>query len=149
MFLVGNYQHTLDDKNRIRLPAKYRDQMGTKYILMPGMDGCIFVYPAEGEQKLLKAMEELDGFDPDRAEWLRSITEYSDMVEADGQGRFMLSKDLMELCGIQKDVHIVGAINKVEIWSEEAYVARRNSQDRSSKAFDERYRNLHKAINQK
>lgn len=147
MFLLGNYQHSLDDKNRIRLPAKHREQMGNKYILMPGMNGCIFVYPADGEQKLMQAMQELDSFDPDQAEWLRSITEYSDMVEADSQGRFMLSKDLIDLCGIKKDVRVVGAINKVEIWSEEAYLARRNAQDTSAQAFDERYRNLHKAMN--
>lgn len=147
MFLVGNYQHSLDDKNRIRLPAKHREQMGTKYILMPGMNGCIFVYPEEGEQRLIQAMQELDSFDPDQAEWLRSLTEYSDMVEADSQGRFMLSKDLIDLCGIKKDVRVVGAINKVEIWSEEAYLARRQSQDTSAKAFDERYRSLHKAMN--
>lgn len=147
MFLVGNYQHSLDDKNRIRLPAKHREQMGTKYILMPGMNGCIFVYPEEGEQRLIQAMQELDSFDPDQAEWLRSLTEYSDMVEADSQGRFMLSKDLIDLCGIKKDVRVVGAINKVEIWSEEAYLARRKSQDTSAQAFDERYRSLHKAMN--
>ncbi len=147
MFLVGNYQHSLDDKNRIRLPAKHREQMGTKYILMPGMNGCIFVYPEDGEQRLIQAMQELDSFDPDQAEWLRSLTEYSDMVEADSQGRFMLSKDLIDLCGIKKDVRVVGAINKVEIWSEEAYLARRKSQDTSAQAFDERYRSLHKAMN--
>lgn len=112
MFLLGNFQHTLDDKNRIRLPSKLRDQMGDKYVVMPGLNGCIAVYPAEGEQKLLQALQDMDSFDPDQAEWLRSISEYSDLVEPDGQGRFILNKDLMELCHIVKDVRIVGAINK-------------------------------------
>ena len=49
MFLLGNFQHTLDDKNRIRLPSKLRDQMGDKYVVMPGLNGCIAVYPAEGK----------------------------------------------------------------------------------------------------
>ena len=148
MFLLGNYQHSLDDKNRIRLPSKHRDQVGNKYILMPGLNGCIAVYPADiGQQKLLQALQDMDSFDPEQAEWLRSISEYSDMVEADGQGRFMLPKDLIELCHIKKDVRIVGAINKVEIWSEEAYTERRAHQDNSAAAFDERYKNLHKAMN--
>ena len=146
MFLLGNFQHTLDDKNRIRLPSKLRDQMGDKYVVMPGLNGCIAVYPAEGEQKLLQALQDMDSFDPDQAEWLRSISEYSDLVEPDGQGRFILNKDLMELCHIVKDVRIVGAINKVEIWSEEAYMERRNKQDRSAAAFAERYNHLHKAM---
>ncbi|MBQ8771706.1 MAG: hypothetical protein IJZ28_00730 [Clostridia bacterium] len=149
MFLVGNYQHSLDDKNRIRLPSKHRDAMGTKYILMPGMNGCSFVYPADDESRLLKAFQDLESFDPDQAEWLRSITEFSDVVEPDGQGRFMLSADLREICNIKKDVRIVGSINKVEIWSEEAYLARRSAQDHSPKAFDELYRKLHKAMETK
>ena len=88
MFLVGNQQHTLDDKNRIRLPAKHREALGSNYILMPGMNGCIFVYPADEEQKLLRAIQDMDSFDPDCAEWIRSIAEFSATVEADSQGRF-------------------------------------------------------------
>ena len=149
MFLVGNFQHSLDDKNRIRLPSKHRDVMGSKYILMPGMNGCIFVYPVDEEQKLIKAMQDLESFDPDQAEWLRSISEYSDVVEADSQGRFMLSPDLIAIAGINKDVRIVGAINKVEIWSEERYMERRSKQQHNPQAFDELYKKLHKAMEPK
>lgn len=147
MFLVGNQQHTLDDKNRIRLPAKHREALGNSYILMPGMNGCIFVYPANEEQKLLKAIQDMDSFDPDCAEWIRSIAEFSATAEADSQGRFMIPQDLLNICGIKKDVRIVGAISKVEIWSEERYQERRKGQDHSPQAFDELYRNLHKAMN--
>ena len=146
MFLLGNYQHTLDDKNRIRLPSKLRDDMGKKYIVLPGVNGCLAVYPAEGEQKLLQALQDMDCFDPERAELLRSITEFADSVEPDNQGRFILKDDLMEIAGIKKDVRIIGAINKVEIWSEEAYQARRANQDRSPAAFDQRYKKLHEAM---
>lgn len=145
MFLVNNYQLSLDDKNRIRLPAKHREQMGDRYILMPGMNGCIFVYPYD-EGKIIKTLEELDSFDPDQAEWLRRITELTDTVEADSQGRFKLTDDLISIAGIKKDVRFVGAINKVEIWSEERYIERRKAQDNSPQAFDELYRKLHKAM---
>lgn len=149
MFLVGNFQHALDDKNRIRLPAKHREVLGNNYILMPGLNGCIFVYPADQEQKLLQVIQDLDSFDPERAEWIRSIAEFSATAEADSQGRFMLPQDLLEIAGIKKNVRIVGAISKVEIWSEEAYVARRESQDLSATAFDNLYRNLHKTMESK
>lgn len=149
MFLVGNFQHALDDKNRIRLPAKHREVLGNDYILMPGLSGCIFVYPADQKQKLLETIMELDSFDPERAEWIRSIAEFSATVEADNQGRFMLTPDLLEIAGIKKNVRIVGAISKVEIWSEEAYLARREKQDRSADAFDNLYRNLHKTMENK
>ena len=149
MFLVGNFQHALDDKNRIRLPAKHREVLGNSYILMPGLNGCIFVYPAEQEQKLLQVIQDLDSFDPERAEWIRSIAEFSATAEADSQGRFMLPQDLLEIAGIKKNVRIVGAISKVEIWSEEKYLERRDNQDRSASAFDSLYRNLHKAMENK
>ena len=149
MFLVGNFQHALDDKNRIRLPAKHREVLGNNYILMPGLNGCISVYAATEEQALLDIIKDLDSFDPERAEWIRSIAEFSATVEADSQGRFMLPQDLLEIAGITKNVRIVGAISKVEIWSEEAYLKRRENQDRSPKAFDDLYRNLHNAMDKK
>ena len=149
VFLVGNFQHALDDKNRIRLPAKHREVLGNNYILMPGLNGCITVYSADQEQKLLDIIKDLDSFDPERAEWIRSIAEFSATAEADSQGRFMLPQDLLEIAGIKKNVRIVGAISKVEIWSEEAYIARRENQDRSASAFDNLYRNLHKTMENK
>ena len=149
MFLVGNFQHALDDKNRIRLPAKHREVLGNEYVLMPGLGGCIFVYPADQVQKLTQFMQDFDSFDPEQAEWLRSITEFAATAEADSQGRFMLPQDLLEIAGIKKNVRIVGAISKVEIWSEEKYLERRANQDRSPAAFDNLYRNLHKSMENK
>ncbi len=137
----------LDDKNRIRLSAKYREQMGSNYILMPGMDGCIFVYGADEQQKMLQTIQDMgSSFDPALAEWIRSIAEYAATVEADSQGRFMIPQDLLEISGIKKDVRIVGAISRVEIWSEERYLARRNNQDHSPAGLNDLYSNLHKAM---
>ena len=146
MFLVGNQQHALDDKNRIRLPAKFREQLGNCYILMPGTNGCIFVYAMDEQQRLIKLIQEADSFDPVQAERIRSIAEFSAVVEADAQGRFMLPPDLIEICGITKNVRIVGAISKAEIWSEERYMARRNGQDHSAAGFDKLYKSLHETL---
>ena len=146
MFLVGNYQHALDDKNRIRLPSKHREKLGNNYILMPGTNGCIYVYSADEEQKLLKAIQNLDSFDSETSERIRSIAEYSASVEADTQGRFMIPQDLLEIAQISKNVRIVGAISKVEIWSEERYLERRSKQDRTPSGFDNLYNSLHKAM---
>lgn len=149
MFLVGNQQHVLDDKNRIRLPAKHREVLGNKYILMPGTDGCIFVYPESDQNKIVSAMADVDSLDPEITELVRSLTEFASTVEADNQGRFMLTQDLMDICGITKNVRIVGAINKVEIWSEERYLERRSAQDLSPRGFNERYRQLQSRLDKK
>ena len=121
MFLLGNYQHSLDDKNRIRLPSNFRTEMGNDYFLMPGSNGCIFVYKADETQKLLSSLMDLDTLNPQQSLLLTQLTAYSRSVTADSQGRFMLPDDLIKMMGINKDVRIVGAITKAEIWSEERW----------------------------
>ena len=146
MILLGNFQHTLDDKNRIRLPAKYREKLGNDYILMPGIGGCIFLYPAEAEEKFMKAVEDIGEFNTKSAETIRRIAEMSATVEADSQGRFMLPPELLKFAMIGKDVRIVGAINRIEIWSEELYNKRRSANDESSEAIDELYMEFHRSM---
>lgn len=121
MFLVGNFQHTLDDKNRIRLPADFRKDMGSNYYLMPGTNGCIFVYKAEESQNIISKLYSLDTLNSQKTLDLIQITAFSRSVTADGQGRFGLPDDLIKIMGIKKDVRIVGAGTKVVIWSEEKW----------------------------
>ena len=97
MFLLGNFQHSLDDKNRIRLPSNFRKEMGDEYFLMPGSNGCIFVYKADETQKVLSTLLSLESLDPDQSLMLTKIAAFSRAVTADGQGRFMLPDDLIEL----------------------------------------------------
>ena len=129
MFLMGNFQHSLDDKNRIRLPADFRKVMGDEYYLMPGTNGCIFVYKAEDTQNVLARLFALDSFS-------RSVT-------ADSQGRFMLPDDLIKIMGIKKDVRIVGAATKAVIWSEERWQQMFGNIDAiTSENFDSVYKSL-------
>lgn len=147
MFLVGNFQHQLDDKNRIRLPQKFREKITTdEYLVMPGTGGCLFLFGADYEQKMLAALQNYESYDPEQAERLRTISEYSATVTPDTQGRFMIPADLLAISGIKKDVRIVGSISKVEIWSEERYVARRSKQNVSPEAFDSLFKDIHKSM---
>ena len=116
---------------------------------MPGTNGCIFVYAMDEQQKLIKLIQEADSFDPVQAERIRSLAEFSAVVEADAQGRFMLPTDLIEIAGISKNVRIVGAISKAEIWSEERYLARRSGQDNTPAGFDKLYKSLHDTLENK
>jgi len=145
MFLLGNYQHALDDKNRIRLPSNFRKDMGDDYFLMPGTNGCIFVYKADETQTILSQLMSLDSLNPEQSLMLTQLTAFSRNVSADSQGRFMLPDDLIERFGIKKDVRIVGAVTKAEIWSEELWQEKFGG-DMSPKAVDDIYRNLDKAL---
>ena len=146
MLLLGNFQYTLDDKNRIRLPAKYREKLGNEYILMPGIDGCIFLYPADAEEKFMRAVEEME-FDSEKSEIISRIAELSSTVEADNQGRFMLTPDLLKFAKIDKEVRIRGWFKRIEIWSEEIYVKRHEEQEQSPEVMNQAYTEFHKAVN--
>ena len=146
MLLLGNYQHTLDDKNRIRLPAKFREKLGNEYILMPGTDGCISLYSADAEELFIKAVTELGEFSAYNAETIRSLSEMAATVEADSQGRFMLPSELLELAHIDKDVRIIGVMNRVEIWSEERYIIRRKKKEETPEAYNQLYMKLDEAL---
>ncbi|MCH5157053.1 MAG: hypothetical protein J1G02_04150 [Clostridiales bacterium] len=145
MLLLGNFQHSLDDKNRIRLPAKYREKLGNDYILMPGIDGCIFLYSADAEDKFLKAVEEME-FDSDKSDIIDLIAEMSATVEADSQGRFMITDELLKFANIDKDVRIVGSFKRIEIWSEEIYLKRQAKKDRSPEAVNEAFKEFHNVV---
>lgn len=149
MFLLGNFQHSLDDKNRIRLPSNFRKEMGDEYFLMPGSNGCIFVYKADETQNVLSTLLSLESLDPDQTLMLTKIAAFSRAVTADGQGRFMLPDDLIEFAGINKDVRIVGAFTKAQIWSEEAWQAKFGGANNvSAAALDDIYRKLDVAMKQ-
>ncbi len=148
MLLLGNYQHALDDKNRIRLPAKFRERLGSEYILFPGTHGCISLYPASAEEKFVNAVNKLGEFSADNAETIRSLTEKAAVVEADSQGRFMLTPDLLRLAHIDKAVRIIGVVDRVEIWSEERYIDRLKGKDESDAAYDELNMKFHNALHE-
>ncbi len=148
MLLLGNYQHTLDDKNRIRLPAKFREKLGSEYILIPGTSGCISLYPASAEEKFIRAVNKLGEFSADNAETLRSLTERAAVVEADSQGRFMITSDLLRIAHIDKDVRILGVVDRVEIWSEERYLKRISEKDETPEAYDELNMKLQRALHE-
>lgn len=146
MFLMGNYQHALDDKNRIRLPAGFRKEMGDDYFLMPGTNGCIFVYKADETQNVLASLMSLDSLNPEQSMLLTRLTAFSRSVTADGQGRFMLPDDLIKQMGIVKDVRIVGAMTKAEIWSEERWQEKFGNVEMTPAFFDDIYRELDAAL---
>lgn len=147
MLLFGNSKCILDDKNRIRLPAKFREEMGNRYILMPGSNGCLNVFPADSDSTILKALEQAFSFNPDDAEAFRSITECSALVDADSQGRFMLPPDLLEIGAINREVRIIGCVSRAEIWSEERYAKRKSTQDRSPEGIDKIFKHLYTKYN--
>ena len=102
--LMGEYSHSLDTKGRIIMPAKLRQDIGEKFIITKGLDGCLFAF----------SQTEWFNFE----EKLKSLpTE----CEIDKQGRFLIPNNLRESAGLEKDVIIIGVGTRLEIWNKEIW----------------------------
>jgi len=122
--LLGEYEHTLDDKNRLTLPAKFRQAMAGGVVLTRGLDSCVEAYPADDWMELVQG--ELAGLSPFSKE-SRQLERflYSGAVEAqpDKQGRVMVPPTLLEHAGLDREVVVIGMRGRIEIWDRAAWRA--------------------------
>lgn len=116
MFL-GQHQHSLDNKGRITIPAKFRDELGEVFVCTQGLDNCIFIYPLDEWQRLANKLRELPFTSGDVRSFARFFFSGAAELETDKNGRAVLPAHLREYAGIDKDFLIVGVGSRVEIWS--------------------------------
>ena len=122
MFL-GDYQHTLDAKGRVSLPAKFRAEMTGKLVIAKGLDSCLYVYPADAYTAFVEGLLEKADFDPLIRKVRRFFTTGAVEAELDSAGRISLPASLREYGGLSKDVAVTGNGNRMEIWSAESWSA--------------------------
>lgn len=116
MFL-GDYQHTLDAKGRVSLPAKFRQAMaGRLVVIAKGFEDCLYVYPADEYAKFVDRLLARDDFDPRFRQVRRFFTAGAVETELDGAGRITVPPHLREYAGLSKDVSVTGNGNRIEIW---------------------------------
>ena len=120
MFL-GEYQHSIDEKGRLIMPARFREQLGEKFIITRGLDGCLFVYPMEEWQKLATEVQNLPLAKRDARTFTRILFSGATEAECDRQGRVSLPASLREYANIQKDVVTIGVSDRIEIWSDQLW----------------------------
>lgn len=122
MFL-GDYQHTLDAKGRISLPARFRADMTGKLVVAKGLDRCLYVYPAEEYTRFIEELVRRDDFEPRVRKVRRFFTTGAVEVELDSAGRIGLPANLREYAGLRKEVAVTGNGNRIELWDAEAWSA--------------------------
>ena len=118
---IGEYQHSLDSKNRIVVPSKLREGLGEKFIISKGLDGCLYAYPIDEWQKFEEKLKNLPLTNRDARAFVRFFVAGATEVETDKQGRGLIPANLREYAGIEKEIVTIGALNKVEIWSKEKW----------------------------
>ena len=116
MLFKSAYYHSLDAKNRVFIPAKFRDALGEEFVVFKGSEKCLYVYTKEGFEKLSQQFMETNN----RAVQRAFFSQVVDMT-ADKQGRITLTNDLLEHAALLKDVAIIGAGSRIEIWATENY----------------------------
>ncbi|MFW6026956.1 MAG: division/cell wall cluster transcriptional repressor MraZ [Candidatus Woesearchaeota archaeon] len=133
---IGQYDHQLDEKNRLRVPAKLRKRLGKDYIVTKGTNKCLFIFPHEQmQEKLLKKFDNVPIFDDKTRKSIRFILSSAFEVQEDKQGRFVLPKNLKEHAKIKKDIVIIGMGDYLEIWSLEEWTSYFNSDDDKEDIF--------------
>jgi len=120
MFL-GDYQHTLDAKGRVSLPAKFRAAVTGKVVIAKGLDSCLYVYPADVYRAFVEDLTQRADFDPRVRKVRRFFTTGAVEQDLDSAGRIALPLNLREYAGLSKDVAVTGNGNRMEIWSAESW----------------------------
>jgi len=113
--LVGEFQHNIDAKGRMIMPAKFREELGEKFVVTKGLDKCLFVFAASEWEKLDKQLSELSLSKGRKTQrfFYGGMTD----CEIDKQGRVLVPANLREYAGLEKDVVVVGLARRAEIWS--------------------------------
>lgn len=115
--LIGEYAHSLDAKGRVNFPAKMRDHLGDRFILTKGLDNCLFVYSLEEWAKL---EEKIQSLPISKGRTLqRFLFSGAVDVELDKQGRIVIPPNLRDYAGLTRDVMVIGASTRAEIWDKD------------------------------
>lgn len=119
--LIGEYEHSLDAKGRLIMPAKLREDIGEKFIVTKGLDGCLFAFSLTEWTNFEQKLRSLPISNKDARTFTRFFFAGAIDCEIDKQGRFLISSNLREFAGLEKDVIIVGMDSRIEIWSKDKW----------------------------
>lgn len=117
---MGEYHHTIDEKGRLIIPSKFREDLGISFILTRGLDGCLFIYPKKEWEHIITKYRELPNTKEAR-NFMRFFLSGASNCELDKQGRINITEPLKNYAGLQKDCVIIGVNERLEIWSQERF----------------------------
>jgi MraZ protein len=139
--LLGEHDHSLDDKNRLTLPAKFREDFGDGVVVTRGMDGCLYAYAAEDWQRLAERIRALDPLSRESRMMQRHFFSAAVRADLDKQGRMVLPVALLEDAGIHREVTVAGVYDHLEIWDRAKWRVHRHEVEGSAEDVAERLAN--------
>ncbi|GAE24141.1 cell division protein MraZ [Halalkalibacter wakoensis JCM 9140] len=114
---MGEYRHNVDEKGRMIVPAKFRDRLGSSFVVTRGLDRCLFVYPQDEWSKLETKLKDLPFTKKDARAFTRFFFSGATECELDKQGRVNIASPLRDYAQLDKECVVIGVSNRVEIWS--------------------------------
>lgn len=139
---TGEYQHGIDEKGRLIVPAKFREVLGDQFIITKGLDNCLFVYPREEWNTLENKLKNLPFTNRDARAFARFFFSGAVECETDKQGRILINANLRDYAGIVKDVVIIGVGTRIEIWSQETWAEYSKQTEKSYEELAEKMMEL-------
>ena len=115
--LIGEYEHSLDAKGRLIMPAKLRQDMGEKFIVTKGLDGCLFAFSQNEWLNFETKLKALPLSDRNARNFVRFFLSGATECEIDKQGRFLIPSNLRTAAGLEKEAVIIGVGTRLEIWN--------------------------------
>lgn len=134
---MGEYQHHLDDKGRLIMPAKFRQEIGQTFVLTKGFDGCLFGFALHEWQTLERKLQSLPMTNKDARAISRFFFGSATQIELDKQGRMQLAPALLTYANLERECVIVGVGTRIEIWNTAMWHAYNAAQADDMNAFAE------------
>ena len=118
---MGEFHHNLDEKNRLIIPSKFRDELGNKFVVTRGLEECLFVYSLDEWNKIVEKLRSLPFTNKDARTFMRMFLSGATECELDPNGRIVIPANLISYCSLTKEAIILGVNERLEIWSNEGF----------------------------
>ena len=120
--LIGEFEHSLDAKGRLIMPAKLRESIGDTFVVTKGLDGCLFAFSITEWTNFEEKLKSLPLSNKNSREFVRFFLSGATECEIDKQGRFLIPNNLREAAGLVKETVIIGVGTRIEIWDKEKWM---------------------------
>lgn len=118
---MGEFHHNIDDKARLVMPSKFREELGDAFVVTRGLEGCLFVYSKNEWNNLVERLKKLPFTKKDARAFLRFFLSGAIECTLDKQGRLMLPSPLVSYANLVKECVVIGVNDRLEIWSKESF----------------------------
>ena len=118
---MGEYHHSIDEKGRLIIPSKVRNELGESFIVKRGLENCLFIYSLVEWEKIVTKLKKLPFTKKDARNFTRFFLSGATEVELDKQGRININSPLINYAGLEKECVVVGVNDRLEIWSKDSW----------------------------